>query len=64
MQSEIRGNLKILAEQLHLFYRPLIYLDSHVFAYYELLLEDGDHNKVIASFGDDRKALFFYLDIV
>lgn len=46
------------------FFRPLIYLRSAVFAYYELLLEDGDHAKILPILGNDEKAVFLYLKTV
>ena len=46
------------------YFRPLLYLKSAVFAYYELLLEDGDHAKILPIFGNDEKAVFLYLKTV
>ena len=53
-----------LAVSLELYYIPLLYLKSSIFAYYILLLENCDFDKILSIIGNDEKATFLFLQQV
>ena len=62
-QQSIRGDLRALAAGAAPFFRPLLYLRA-AFAAYALLLEDGDHRRVLRALRGDGLAAFLYLRTV